>query len=153
VNEPTGPLADPGLVIGDDDCVTAKVPCQVKPYLDIAVGLEGGATRVNHPAYGRAAHSDFPCKLVLRRIRARRHLVLDFCPHFRRMALVSFGLAPCLELDIVPIGNPPDRRITHIAEPARHPRRVGILFQRGKNSFFLLRCNWRRAGHWSFKKS
>jgi hypothetical protein len=40
VTEPTGPLADPGLVIGDDDCVTATVPCQVKPYRDIAVGLE-----------------------------------------------------------------------------------------------------------------
>ena len=62
----------------------------------------------------------------------------------------AHGFAARRQCNVVAIGDPPHRRITHIAERARHPRRVGIFFQRGTNSFFLFRCNRNVPGHCLF---
>jgi hypothetical protein len=93
-------------------------------------GHQGGTARANGPAGRRAAHADFAREILLRRLRVGRHLALDFRPQFRRQALLSFGRAFGLEVDRLPIGDPPHRRITHIAERARHPRRVGMALSR-----------------------
>ena len=46
--------------------------------------------------------------------------------------------------------SPPRRRIAHIAERARHPRRMGTFFQRGNNLLFLLPRDWNVSGHFVY---
>jgi hypothetical protein len=58
---------------------------------------------------------------------------LDHCHPLIRRQPAPHGRATGRQRNAVAIGDPPDRRIAHIAERARYPRRVGILFERRNN--------------------
>ena len=58
--------------------------------------------------------------------------------------LYPFAARPASRSIVLPSAffrNPPHRRVAHVAERARNPRRVGIPGQRGKNFLSLFRCD------------